>query len=78
MSVRSKFYVSEKKTVAQGVGDPSGDYIVLSPVISGSDENKSFYKWTPSGKIELGVVNPNAASQFEVGKEYYIDFTQAE
>jgi hypothetical protein len=78
MTVRAKFYVSEKKTTAQNVGLPTGDFIILSPVVSGSDENKSFYKWTPSGKIELGIVNPEAAAQFIVGSEYYIDFTKVE
>ena len=30
------------------------------------------------GKIELGTINKAAADAFELGKEYYIDFTRAE
>jgi hypothetical protein len=33
---------------------------------------------TPSGQIELQVVNPEAAKRFEVGKTYYVDFSPAE
>jgi hypothetical protein len=51
--------------------------VVLSPVINGSDENKTFYKFTPGGKVEMQVVAPETAKQFEPGKEYYVDFTPA-
>lgn len=81
MSVRAKFYCSEKGifATAPGVGDSnSHSKIVLNPVMGNNEENKQFFKWTPSGNITLSVVNPAAAAQFEVGKEYYIDFTPAE
>jgi len=65
--VRAKFYCFLKE---EGV-------VKLSPVVSGSDENKSFYKWTPGGNIDLQIVNEEAMKQFEVGKEYYVDFTEA-
>jgi hypothetical protein len=47
----------------------------FSPVCGGSKENEQFYKWTPSGKLEVGVYKEDA---FEPGKEYYIDITLAE
>ena len=49
----------------------------LVPVMNASEENKAFFAATPSGSIELGILNPSAAEWFEVGKEYYIDFTPA-
>ena len=49
----------------------------LLPVTSGSEENKAFFEASPSGSIELGTVNEEAAKVFELGKEYYIDFTPA-
>ena len=55
-----------------------GGLLVLRPVAEGSAENEQFFKWTPSGEIRLGVMNPAALEQFEVGKEYYADFTPAE
>ena len=52
----------------------------LTPVYSNdpASENAKFWKYTPCGKIELGTINPDAWKQFELGKEYYIDFTLAE
>jgi hypothetical protein len=79
MSVRTKFYVvSLTKQKMWNGEDGVGIVINLSPPMSGSDENKEFYKYSPSGSIELGTVNEGAAAQFEIGKEYYIDFTPAE
>lgn len=53
--------------------------IILSPVYSSdpTSENHTFWQASPSGRIELGTVNPEAWKQFELGKEYYIDFTIA-
>jgi len=72
--VRAKFYCTE----VQPQSDQDGYSINLSPVISGSAENKEFYKWTPGGSISLSIVNKAAALQFEVGKNYYVDFTPEE
>jgi hypothetical protein len=55
--------------------------LVLSPVYGNGDpnhENTKFWEASPSGEIKLGTVNEAAWSQFELGKEYYIDFTPAE
>lgn len=41
-------------------------------------ENKKFWEATPSGLIRLDVVNPEAVKEFELLKEYYIDFTPVE
>ena len=48
-------------------------------VISDSDENKSFAKYTPSANLDMWISNETeAANFFEVGKEYYLDFEAAE
>ena len=47
----------------------------LVPVVSGSEENKNFWKYTPSGKLELTWLNPNV--EFKPGQEYYLDITPA-
>lgn len=70
--VRAKFKVS---SITEYEGGSSG--IKLTPVCNGSDENKQFWKYTPSGMIELNSTNTEAVKQFEVGKEYYIDFNPA-
>jgi hypothetical protein len=42
------------------------------------EENSRFWDASPSGSLQLGTINPEAWSQFELGKEYYLDFTPAE
>ena len=76
--VRAKFAVqsiSIKKHWEKDKGPIST--ITLTPVTSGSVENTQFYAATPCGHIELGMVNNEAALAFELGAEYYVDFTKA-
>ncbi len=66
--IRAKFQCTEKTETA------SGFKVTLLPVTTGSKENETFYKWTPSGQIVLStipLVNP-----FVVSKNYYVDFTE--
>lgn len=75
--VRAKFRCVEK---GEAVGFSGGDKmnkIQLHAVTNGSAETESFFAATPHGAISLGVVRPEAGDAFEVGKEYYVDFTPA-
>lgn len=50
----------------------------FSPVVQGSEENKSFAKYTPAGSLELYIsYETEANNAFEQGKEYYLDITPA-
>ena len=69
-SVRAKFKVVSVTAHEGGVSS-----VKLQPVTNGSDENKEFFKYTPFGSIEMGTINPAAASQFNPGSEMYVDFT---
>lgn len=69
--VRAKFECTHK------VQDVNGWMITFKPVTSGSAENEKFYKYTPSGGLDIGTINDDAADQFEVGKEYYLDISPA-
>lgn len=72
--VTTKFKVeSVKPTYAS-----DGYTIHLVPVVSGSEENETFYKYTPGGQIILSSLNEKATEYFIEGKEYYIDFHKAE
>jgi hypothetical protein len=51
---------------------------VYEPDAEKDTENARFTKATPWGAIRLGIDNPAALSQFEVGKSYYVDFTAVE
>lgn len=76
MSVRAKFIVSEKK---ESHSTPEAVFtITMTPVTSGSEENDTFYKYTPGGQLVLSVLNPAAAAAFEVGSQYYLDFSRAD
>jgi hypothetical protein len=73
MSVRCKvacFYKEEGQ-------DPDVGVVHFGAAFSDSPENKEFFKNTPIVSIQLGRVNTAAYAQFEVGEEYYLDFTPA-
>lgn len=73
MSVRAKFQCVAKDANEDG----SANSIVLHTVCDGSEENKAFFSATPLGQISLSTTNPAAAAAFEVGQQYYVDFTPA-
>jgi len=56
----------------------SGGRIVLNPVTATNEENSKFFKWTPSGSIDLGIVNQDTIGNFIPGNEYYVDFIPVE
>jgi len=58
--------------------DGSG-FVHMSAVYSDDpeSENGKFFSMTPSANIQLGVLNPAAYANFEVGKEYYATFELA-
>jgi hypothetical protein len=70
MTVRAKMYVTE---VAKTT---NGDRVKLQAVCRGED-NKVWSKFTPNANFEMHCLNPEATAQFEVGKEYFVDFTPA-
>ena len=70
-TVRAKFRCYHKEETEQG------HVVKLRPVTSGSEENENFYKYTPGGDLSLSTINSGAAERFNVGKEYYLDFTPA-
>lgn len=69
MTVRAKFScISIQKSP-----DNSTAVVNLSAVTTGSAENESWSKYTPSGQLQMVISNPAASEQFEQGKEYYIE-----
>jgi len=43
-------------------------------VQSDSEENKKFFQYTPTGTLAIGTYKENV---FEVGKDYYLDLSEA-
>jgi len=39
------------------------------------EENKKFFKWTPSGSMNLSTVNQAVIDELQLGKNYYIIIT---
>lgn len=58
--------------------DEKTGQLCFSPVINGSEENRSFFKYTPGGDMRFFTVNTEAFNSFEIGKSYYVDFTPAD
>ncbi|MDX0250280.1 hypothetical protein GOC31_16350 [Sinorhizobium meliloti] len=57
--------------------DYSAATVTLVPVWEQEGVNKVWSKATPSGEIKMLITNPGAVEQFDLGKEYFIDFTPA-
>lgn len=53
------------------------EVINMAPVYGNGEENKSYFKATPSGSISLTITNKDAWGFFAQGKEYFVDFTPA-
>lgn len=55
--------------------------VKLSPVTPGpnaTEEDKAFWKYTPSGSLVMTIDNPPASAMFEIGKSYYLTFEPAD
>lgn len=75
MAVTAKFYVSAVTKSSDMGGNSTGAQVVLNPVYG--KENEPWSKYTPSGRIEMNITNPDALSQFELGKAYLLTFDPA-
>jgi hypothetical protein len=65
-------------TDVEGASDPTKQ-IVLEPVDADDGTgNESYSKWTPWGRLELGVTNPAAFDQFKPGSVYDIHISPTE
>lgn len=73
-SVRAKFFCES----IEDQPDYQQKVVRCCPVIDGSEENKSFAKYTPGGELQLIIsYDTPAHNYFEVGKNYYLDITEA-
>lgn len=41
----------------------------------GSDENNTYARFTPVASMNITVMNPALLGLYQVGQEYYVDFT---
>ena len=71
-----------KVTVTEVTQPWSGaDKVVMHPVCgqtgpNGESEDNTFARYTPAGKIELTINNPDLVGKIKPGQTYYVDFTE--
>ncbi|ASP84152.1 hypothetical protein CDO26_05730 [Sinorhizobium meliloti] len=75
--VRAKFRCMSITHSFSTSRDYSAATVTLVPVWEQEGVNKGWSKTTPSGEIKMLITNPGAVDQFDLGKEYFIDFTPA-
>lgn len=72
--MRAKFKTDFIKTYNENCKE-----VQLSAVYSGgkNSEDNQFSIATLNGQISITISNPNAVNFLQVGKKYYVDFTEA-
>lgn len=68
--VRAKFFVQEISKTTWGGS-------VKLQVVSRGEDNKAWASATPSGQITMSIRNELALEVFDVGDEFFVDFTPA-
>lgn len=77
MSVRAKFFCQKVTPTVEEAPEAPSRQVSFSAVCRGA-ANRQWSSATPAGSISMNIRNDAATTQFEVGKEYYVDFTPAE
>lgn len=76
MATRCKFTCVSRREFIGWAGDKKILFDYEFNVVTGDSlENKKFWEWTPSGKLNVATVKDGT---FEVGRSYYIDISEAE
>lgn len=72
MSILARFYIRE----ITRYGNTDNVLIKMSATIKGSEDNKEWSKYTPSGNIDMSVTTPGAIAWFEerLGKDVALTF----
>lgn len=70
--IRAKF-----KCTSVTKHEGGSETVRMQPVTSGSDENKSWSKYTPCGVLEMTITAEGAVGKFQPGAEYYLDLVAA-
>lgn len=77
-TIRAKFVCDNVAQIPSQPHDGPMYMVSMHAVYSTSGDNKEFWKYTPSGQLNLWSVNDKVKEAFIQGKEYYLDFTLAE
>lgn len=72
MNVRAKFKCHGEN---RSMYSSSVEYQFSAVSADEVEENRKYHRYTPQGQLSIHVDNPQV--KFELGKSYYIDFTEA-
>ena len=68
-ALAAKMFLVSKEDGFTGDGEKKSENVKLAAVAGGSDANKQWSKWTPSGNLQLSISNPDAFGKLTGG--YY-------
>lgn len=71
MTMRAKLRPLQK--IETGSGDDRQVQVRLTA--AGGPENQEWSRWTPSATFDISLKG-DLADRFEIGKDYYVDFTE--
>ena len=75
MKVRAKFRCNSIELFSsERYGNQRVKLAPVTPGPNATEEDKAFWRYTPSGSLEMNIDNPGAAALFEVGEAYYVTF----
>lgn len=80
MNIKARFICTEIKHVltqshpTEKTGFANLTFVPALGTYGDGEVNKSWAKYTPSGKLEMAVTNPAAIEAFELGKVYELTF----
>jgi hypothetical protein len=75
MTVRAKFQCNSVEQFS-ATGPGTRTYRFTPQYDPSVPEDQRYAKYTPSGELRITVDNPNVV--FELGRQYYLDFTPVE
>lgn len=76
ITTRAKFKCISETRNSYNVADGVRTYEFQAMYDADVPEDQRYAKYTPSGSLKITVDNPNVT--FELGQQYYLDFTPAE
>lgn len=81
--MRAKMMVHAVVVSKSDEGAVYSEQVNMAPVCrkpfdkDGNSEDNTYAKWTPTGRLDLTITNPSLFGKIQVGKHFYVDFTEA-
>jgi len=78
VTMRAKMQVNKVEQFAESETVYLNAVAAKSYPADGSDEDNTYAKFSPSGKLELTIANPALRGKVQAGQKFYVDFTAAD